>query len=255
MLKLGVNIDHVATIRQARYCGAETDGEPDPVQSALACEAAGCYGITAHLREDRRHIQDGDVWRLKQTLQIPLNLEMANTPEMVEIAAKLRPAAVCIVPEKREELTTEGGLDAAGTLPALAQTVGRLQSLGVEVSLFIDPDPAQVAAAAKTKARAVELHTGAFAEAFKTNPSDAEQEIRRLRAAASQGNQLGLKVNAGHGLNYQNIAHIHKVPHLAELNIGHSIVSRSIVVGLRAAVQEMLRLIEPENIRKGLTSV
>lgn len=248
MLKLGVNIDHVATIRQARYRGAKADGEPDPVQAARACEAAGCHGITVHLREDRRHIQDGDVWRLKQTLSIPLNLEMANTPEMVEIAAKLRPAAVCIVPEKREELTTEGGLDVADALPALAQTVGRLQSLGVKVSLFIDP--AQVDAAAKTKARAVELHTGAFAETFKTNPAAAEREIRRLRAAASQGRQLGLKVNAGHGLNYQNIASIHKVPHLAELNIGHSIVSRSIVVGLGAAVQEMLRLLQPEHVKK-----
>lgn len=245
MLKLGVNIDHVATIRQARYRGAEVNGEPDPVQAALACEAAGCHGITVHLREDRRHIQDGDVWQLKQTLQIPLNFEMANTPEMVEIAAQLRPAAVCIVPEKREELTTEGGLDVAGALPSLAQTVGRLQSLGVEVSLFIDPHPAQVSAAAKTKARAIELHTGAFAEAFKTNPSAAEGEIRRLSAAASQGNQLNIKVNAGHGLNYQNIARIHKVPRLAELNIGHSIVSRSIVVGLGAAVQEMLRLLQP----------
>ncbi len=245
MLKLGVNIDHVATIRQARYRGAEVNGEPDPVQAALACEAAGCHGITVHLREDRRHIQDGDVWRLKQTLQIPLNFEMANTSEMVEIAAQLRPAAVCIVPEKREELTTEGGLDVVGALPSLAQTVGRLQSLGVEVSLFIDPHPAQVSAAAKTKARAIELHTGAFAEAFKTNPSAAEREIRRLSAAASQGNQLNIKVNAGHGLNYQNIARIHKVPRLAELNIGHSIVSRSIVVGLGAAVQEMLRLLQP----------
>lgn len=251
MLKLGVNIDHVATIRQARYRGAETSGEPDPVQAARACESAGCHGITAHLREDRRHIQDGDVWRLRQTLSIPLNLEMADTPEMVKIAAELRPAAVCVVPEKREELTTEGGLDAVGALPSLAQTAGRLQSLGIEVSLFIDPDPAQVAAAAKTKARAIELHTGAFAEAFKTNASAAEREIRRLSAAASQANQLGLKVNAGHGLNYQNIAHIHKVPHLAELNIGHSIVSRSIAVGLGAAVQEMLRLLQPENIRKG----
>lgn len=250
MLKLGVNIDHVATIRQARYRGAKANGEPDPVQAALACEASGCHGITAHLREDRRHIQDGDVWRLKQTLSIPLNLEMANTPEMVEIAAKLRPAAVCIVPEKREELTTEGGLDVAVALSSLAQTVGRLQSLGVEVSLFIDPDPAQVDAAAKTKARAVELHTGAFAETFKTNLAAAEREIRRLRAAASQGRQLGLKVNAGHGLNYQNIASIHKVPHLAELNIGHSIVSRSIVVGLGAAVQEMLRLLQPEHVKK-----
>ena len=250
MLKLGVNIDHVATIRQARYRGAKANGEPDPVQAARACEAAGCHGITAHLREDRRHIQDGDVCRLKQTLQIPLNLEMANTPEMVEIAAELRPAAICIVPEKREELTTEGGLDVTGALPVLAQTVGRLQSLGVEVSLFIDPDPAQVVAAAKTKARAVELHTGAFAESFKTNPSAADREIRRLSAAASQGNQLRLKINAGHGLNYQNIAPIHKVPHLAELNIGHSIVSRSIAVGLGAAVQEMLRLLRPENRRK-----
>ncbi len=246
MLKLGVNIDHIATIRQARYCGAETAGEPDPVTAAQACQTAGCHGITAHLREDRRHIQDRDIWRLKEILQIPLNLEMANTPEMVAIAAKLRPAAVCIVPEKRAELTTEGGLDIAAALPAITQTTQRLQNLGIEVSLFINPQPAQIIAAAQTSAQTIELHTGAFAEAFKTTPP-ASREINQLSAAATQGNKLGLKINAGHGLNYQNIAQIRKVPHLAELNIGHSIISRAVAVGIRAAVQQMLAFLRSGN--------
>ncbi|MCS1409828.1 MAG: Pyridoxine 5'-phosphate synthase [Verrucomicrobia subdivision 3 bacterium] len=240
MLKLGVNIDHVATIRQARY--RETgSGEPDPIAVAQACEVAGCHGITAHLREDRRHIQDHDIWQLKEVLQVPLNFEMANTPEMVEIAKKLLPSAVCLVPEKREELTTEGGLDIVSALADITETTKRLQDLGIEVSLFIDPGPAQITASAQATAQAVELHTGAFAKAYKDN-APAEAEVERLIAAATQGNRLGLKINAGHGLNYQNISEIHKVPHLAELNIGHSIVSHAVTVGMSAAVKEMLTL-------------
>lgn len=242
MLKLGVNIDHVATIRQARYRDAG-QGEPDPIKAALACEAAGCYGITAHLREDRRHILDRDIWDLKKALKIPLNFEMANTDEMVSIAIKLLPASVCLVPEKREELTTEGGLDVASNLSSISETTKRLQDLGIEVSLFIDPDPTQIEASAKATAQAVELHTGAFAEAFST-AAPGESEIQRLTGVSNQGHALGLKINAGHGLNYENIHQIHQVPHLCELNIGHSIVSRAIDIGMAPAVTEMLELIQ-----------
>ena len=244
MFRLGVNIDHVATVRQARYRDA-AKGEPDPVTAALTCEKAGCYGITAHLREDRRHIQDQDIWRLKEALSIPLNFEMANTQEMIDLATRLRPAAVCLVPEKREELTTEGGLDVAGNLTSIGETTQRLQDLGIEVSLFIDPDPNQIDASAKATAQAIELHTGAFAEAF-TGPDSGDSEIKRLVNVATQGHELGMKVNAGHGLNYENTHRIHEVPHLCELNIGHSIVSRSISVGMENAVIEMLNLLISE---------
>ncbi len=243
MFRLGVNIDHVATVRQARYRDAAL-GEPDPVQAALTCEKAGCYGITAHLREDRRHIQDQDIWKLKEALSIPLNFEMANTTEMVDIASKLLPAAVCLVPEKREELTTEGGLDVAGNLASISETTHRLQDLGIEVSLFIDPDPRQIDASAKATAQAIELHTGAYAEAF-PGPDKGDSEIQRLTKVATQGHELGLKVNAGHGLNYENTYRTHEVPHLSELNIGHSIVSRSIAVGMEQAAKEMLKLLIP----------
>jgi pyridoxine 5-phosphate synthase len=241
MLKLGVNIDHVATVRQARYRNSE-QGEPSPVQAALACEQAGCYGITAHLREDRRHILDRDIWSLKEALKIPLNFEMANTSEMVGIAIKLLPASVCLVPEKREELTTEGGLDVVSNLSSISETTKRLQDLGIEVSLFIDPDPKQIEASAQATAQAVELHTGAFAEAF-SEAAPGSSEIQRLTEVATQGHDLGLKINAGHGLNYENIREIHQVPHLCELNIGHNIVSRAITIGLAPAVSEMLNLI------------
>ena len=241
MLRLGVNIDHVATVRQARY-RQDGSGEPDPILAATACQKAGCYGITAHLREDRRHIQDRDIWRLKEALSIPLNFEMANTPEMVDIATRLLPASVCLVPEKREELTTEGGLDVASSLNAISETTKRLQGLGIEVSLFIDPDPAQIAASQQATAKAVELHTGPFAEAY-AESENRTREIDRLSTVAVQGHELGLKINAGHGLNYENIRAIHQVPHLCELNIGHSIVSRSITVGMTTAVSEMLDLI------------
>jgi pyridoxine 5-phosphate synthase len=237
-LKLGVNIDHVATLREARYRGSQ-GGEPDPVQAALACEAAGALGITAHLREDRRHIQDRDVVELRRCIKTRLNLELANAPEMVALALQLKPEIACIVPERRQEVTTEGGLDAAGQWAALRETTARLHDAGIEVSLFITPDPPQVQAAARTGAQFIELHTGAYARAF-PRKRGRQTELDRLRAAAEQAHDLGLRVNAGHGLNVQNVPLLHLVPHLVELNIGHSIVSRSLFIGLDAAVKEML---------------
>ncbi|HWY73994.1 MAG TPA: pyridoxine 5'-phosphate synthase [Verrucomicrobiae bacterium] len=242
MLKLGVNIDHVATLREARYRGRDT-GEPDPVAAALICEAAGAHGITAHLREDRRHILDRDVWSLREKIRTRLNLEMANAPEIVSIALKLKPDIVCLVPERRQEVTTEGGLDAAGNTNALAETRKRLNDAGIEVSLFIAPDPAQVEASGKVGAQFIELHTGAFAEHF-DQERERQRELERLVSASNQAHGLGLKVNAGHGLNYRNLPALHRVPHLVELNIGHSIISRAITTGLATAVKEMLALME-----------
>ncbi|MGZ8900469.1 MAG: pyridoxine 5'-phosphate synthase [Limisphaerales bacterium] len=238
MLKLGVNIDHVATLREARYRGKDR-GEPDPIEAALICEAAGAHGITAHLREDRRHILDRDIWRLREVVKTRLNFEMANAPDIVDIALQLKPHIVCIVPEKRQEVTTEGGLDAAGNLDSLKASTARLQNAGIEVSLFIGPDLAQVEAAAKIGAQFIELHTGEFAEQYHRKKERAD-EIERLTRAAERAHQLGVKVNAGHGLNYQNVVGLFQVPHLIELNIGHSIISRSITVGLAMAVKEML---------------
>jgi pyridoxine 5-phosphate synthase len=242
MLKLGVNIDHVATLREARYRG-QTRGEPDPVAAALICEAAGAHGITAHLREDRRHIQDRDVWKLREVIKTRLNLEMANAPEIVSIALKLKPEIVCLVPERRQEVTTEGGLDAAGNVPSLTETRQRMNDASIEVSLFIAPDSAQVEAAARIGSQFIELHTGAFAEHF-DQPAERERELQRLILASRQAHSLGLKVNAGHGLNYQNLPALRAVPHLVELNIGHSIISRALTVGLPAAVKEMLELMK-----------
>ncbi len=240
MLKLGVNIDHVATLREARYRGMSR-GEPDPVEAAIAAEAAGAHAITAHLREDRRHILDRDVQALRRVVKTRLNLEMANTPEIVAIALELRPHIVCVVPERRTEVTTEGGLDAAGHRAALTETRKRMNDAGIEVSLFITPDAPQVEAAAQVGAQFIELHTGAFAERF-DDPAGREAEVLRLIAASLQAHQLGLRVNAGHGLNYHNLTLLHRVPHLVELNIGHSIISRAISVGLTAAIKEMLVL-------------
>lgn len=242
MLKLGVNIDHVATVREARYRGRGM-GEPDPVAAALACEAAGAHGITAHLREDRRHIQDRDVWRLREVIKTRLNLEMANSEEIIAIALKLKPDIVCLVPERRQEVTTEGGLEVAANLAAVTAARKRLNDAGIEVSLFITPDPAQVEAAARSGSQFIELHTGAFAEAF-SDPKHRQAELQRLIAAAKQAHNLGLKVNAGHGLNYENLPALHEVPHLVELNIGHSIVSRAILSGIETAVKAMLKLME-----------
>ena len=242
MLKLGVNIDHVATLREARYRG-RGQAEPDPTEAALVCESAGAHGITAHLREDRRHIQDRDVWKLREVIKTRLNLEMANTPEILGIALKLRPHIVCIVPERREEVTTEGGLDVIGQLTALTESRRRLNDAGTEVSLFIDPEPGQIEGAAKTGSQFIELHTGSFAEKF-AREAERDKEVDRLITGAAQARQLGLKVNAGHGLNRRNLPDLLRVPHLVELNIGHSIVSRAIFVGLAKAVREMLELMK-----------
>jgi len=253
MLKLGVNIDHVATVREARYRGLG-HGEPDPVETARLCESAGCHGITAHLREDRRHIQDRDIWKLREVVKTRLNLEMANAPEIIEIALKLRPDIVCIVPERRLEVTTEGGLDVVAAEKALTETCQKMQDAGIEVSLFIAPDEKQIAASARTGSQFIELHTGKFAEDFykqwggkvpdETARGDARPtslpELQRLIAGAKLAHSLGLKVNAGHGLNYVNLPVLFQVPHLVELNIGHSIVSRAMFVGMEAAVKEML---------------
>ncbi len=239
-MKLGVNIDHVATVREARYRGRGF-GEPDPVAAALACEAAGAHGITAHLREDRRHIQDRDVWKLREVIQTRLNLEMANSPEIVAIALKLKPNIVCLVPERRMEVTTEGGLDVRANLAALTETRKRMNDGGIEVSLFIAPDSQQIDAAAQVGSQFIELHTGAFAEHY-SDELAREAEVQRLIAGAQQARALGLKVNAGHGINYENLPVLYRVPHLVELNIGHSIISRAIAVGMQTAVREMLAL-------------
>ena len=242
MLNLGVNIDHVATLREARYRG-RAHGEPDPVAAALVCETAGAQGITAHLREDRRHILDRDVWRLREAIQTRLNLEIANTPEIVAIALKLKPNIVCLVPERRQEVTTEGGLDVAGNERALTETRRAMNGAGIEVSLFIAPDAPQIEAAARTGSQFVELHTGAFAEQFH-DPAARRVELERLIAAARQARALGLQVNAGHGLNTENLPALLAVPYMIELNIGHSIISRSITIGLSGAVKEMLKAME-----------
>lgn len=238
MLKLGVNIDHVATLREARYRGITT-GEPSPVEAALACEAAGAHGITAHLREDRRHIQDRDVFELQKRIKTRLNFEMANAPEIVAIALKLKPHIVCLVPERRQEVTTEGGLDVARNERALLQTRKRMNAAGIEVSLFIGPDLDQVEASARIGAQFIELHTGAYAEHF-SNKRRCKIELNRLIAGAKLAHKLGLQVNAGHGLNLENLPLLHRVPHLVELNIGHSIVSRAVFVGLKQAVKDFL---------------
>jgi len=238
MLKLGVNIDHVATVREARYRGRGF-GEPDAVSAALVCEAAGAHGITAHLREDRRHIQDRDVWALREKIKTRLNLEMANSPEIIDIALKLKPDIVCIVPERRQEVTTEGGLDVIGAERSLTETCKKMNDAGIEVSLFIAPDPKQIEASARTGSQFIELHTGQFAEHF----PKADDELKRLVNGAQLAHSLGLKVNAGHGLNYENLPTLFQVPHLVELNIGHSIVSRAVFTGIEQAVRDMLAIL------------
>jgi pyridoxine 5-phosphate synthase len=238
-MKLGVNIDHVATLRQARYAFSldSHNTEPDLVAAASACERAGCHGITIHLRADRRHIQDRDVERLRASINTKLNLEMGNTPEILDIALRILPEEVCLVPENRAEITTEGGLDAAGQIKPLTPTVKRLQSAGIRVSLFIEPEADQIEAARQLGAEMIELHTGAFANAL---GRDRDREVLRLRTAAEHAQRFGIQVNAGHGINYRNIAVIRTIPHLVELNIGHSIISRAILTGLERATAEML---------------
>ena len=239
-MKLGVNIDHVATVREARYRGL-LKGEPDPVAAALASEAAGAEGITAHLREDRRHIQDRDVFALKASIRTRLNLEMADIPEIVEIALKVRPGIVCLVPERRQEITTEGGLDVCAHIKGLSETRCRMNDAGIEVSLFIAPDPDQVEASARVGCQFIELHTGAFAEAF-DEPAERDRQLQRLVGATALAQGLGLQVNAGHGLNYENVHWMQRIPGIVELNIGHSIVSRAVSVGFERAVRDILHL-------------
>jgi len=233
MLKLGVNIDHVATLREARKAKF-----PSPLEAALLCEAAGADGITAHLREDRRHIHDADIEALVSKVK-RLNMEMAVTAEMVSIASRVKPANCCLVPERRQELTTEGGLDVASSLSKVKDAVAKLQGAGVVVSLFIDPDFKQIDAAKAAGSQFIELHTGSF-----SNAAGAAQlkELERLKAGAKHAHSLGLGVNAGHGIDYDNIKLILEVPYLHELNIGHCIVARAVMVGMKAAVEEMLRL-------------
>lgn len=238
---LGVNIDHAATLRQARYrehsrdCGQMV--EPDPVQVALMSERAGADGITVHLREDRRHIQESDVRRLRESIQTRLNLEMACTLEMLELAMLTEPDSVCLVPENREEVTTEGGLDVVKEFARVKKIVDGMNEAHIACSLFIDPDPEQVNTAAKLKAPCIELHTGAFANAYYTHRRAEQLDV--LVAAAEQANKLGLTVNAGHGINYVNITDILSIPYLHELNIGHAILSRAMLTGIEEAVGTM----------------
>jgi len=228
---LGVNIDHVATVREARGTTY-----PSVIEAARLAERAGADSITVHLREDRRHIQDADVRVLCATTQTRVNLEMAVTSEMLDIALQHRPADACLVPEKREELTTEGGLDVAANRAAVASAIERLRAAGIRVSLFIDPDPAQLRAAAEVGAPVIELHTGTYADAV---GQEQELELQRLCKACLLGNELGLQINAGHGLHLENVQAVTRLPHMTELNIGHSIIARAIFVGLEAAVREM----------------
>lgn len=245
MLKLGVNIDHVATLRQARYRDTPElwRSEPDPVAAALLAEQAGAHGITAHLREDRRHIIDRDLQCLRDSITTPLNLELADVPEMVEIAIRTKPHIVCLVPEHRSEVTTEGGLNVRGCEASLKSTTRRLNDAGIRVSLFIDPDLAQIEAAARVGAQAIELHTGRYADHF-NRKDERNVELQRLIHSARAAHSAGLVVNAGHGLTVGNVPVLHVVPHLVELNIGHTLISRAVFVGLTAAIQEMLEVMK-----------
>lgn len=234
---LGVNIDHVATLRNARG-----GVEPSPILAAEICENNGATSITTHLREDRRHIKDEDVRTLIKTLKTKLNLEMAVTDEMQQIALEIKPNSVCLVPEKRQEVTTEGGLDVAGQLEKVTKFVKPLKEAGIIVSLFIDPDEAQIKAAAQTRAQFIELHTGQYSNAYGTE--NEEKEFKKLFNAAKMAESLGLRVNAGHGLNYENVHRMHEIPNLYELNIGHSIISRAVFTGLAEATEKMRDLIK-----------
>lgn len=241
---LGVNIDHCATVRQARYKDFRVTAggiiEPDPVFFAQQCELAGADSITVHLREDRRHIQDRDVERLGEVLRLPLNLEMAATEAMLDFALAVKPDYACIVPENRREVTTEGGLDIVQARDRVVDVIGTLQSAGIVVSLFIDPEPEQIRMAAELGAPVIEMHTGSYANSYFS--VERKHHFARLRAGAELGHDLGLTINAGHGINYVNISEVRTLPHLHELNIGHSIVSRSLLTGVKEAVREMRRL-------------
>lgn len=232
---LGVNVDHIATLRQARGTNY-----PDPVYAASVAEHAGADGITVHLREDRRHIQDRDIYLLKQTLHTRMNFEMAVTDEMLDIACEVKPVFCCLVPEKREELTTEGGLDVAGQQDKINAAVARLAQAGIETSLFIDADKVQIDAAVSSKATYIEIHTGQYAEA--ANEAEQQEELARLVEGIEYAHSLGLKVNAGHGLNYFNVKPIAAIPEIIELNIGHAIIARAVIDGLDKAIRDMKRL-------------
>lgn len=232
IILLGVNIDHVATLRQVRGTNY-----PDPVQAALVAEQAGADGITAHLREDRRHIQDRDIYLLKDMLHTRLNLEMAVTDEMISIAADVKPAACCLVPEKRSELTTEGGLDVAGNPERMLDSCQILTEAGIEVSLFIDPEFKQIDAAVKAGAPVIELHTGCYADAKSSHQQ--KQELERVKKAAAYAHGLGLQVNAGHGLHFHNVDAICRIPEIVELNIGHSIIAQAVFSGLEQTVRDL----------------
>ena len=236
MAKLGVNIDHVATLRQARR-----GREPDPVCAALTAEEAGCHSIVAHLREDRRHINDRDIKRLKKELKTFLNLEMSVNEGIVRIACEVQPHQATLVPEKREEVTTEGGLDVIRYMRKVTEVVKRLQSKGINVSLFIDPENKQIEAAAKTGAKIIEIHTGRYANAI--GAKEKEKELRIIKSTAEFALSMDLVVNAGHGLNYENVSPIAAISGIYELNIGHSIISRAVFSGIENAVKEMLKLI------------
>ncbi|HKV55447.1 MAG TPA: pyridoxine 5'-phosphate synthase [Candidatus Binataceae bacterium] len=276
MIKLGINVDHVATLRQARLAAY-----PDPAEASLAAQRAGADAITVHLREDRRHIQDRDLFRIHEAIKVHLNQEMAPIPEMLEIAMELRPDEACLVPERREELTTEGGLDADGLKERLAPVIERLNLAKIAVSLFIDPEPHQIQAAAKLGATFVEIHTGRYANladadfagvsdngnsrsprkgapgkgsrAERTSgglSAETRAELDKIRSAVKQARSLGLKPNAGHGLNYTNVAPIAAIPGIAWLHIGHAIVARSLMVGMERAVREMVALIAPRKVSR-----
>ncbi|HVY20196.1 MAG TPA: pyridoxine 5'-phosphate synthase [Bauldia sp.] len=238
-LRLGVNIDHVATIRNAR--GGD---HPDPLRAAEIAEAAGADGITAHLREDRRHIGDRDIERLRQNIRLPLNLEMAATDEMLSIALRHRPHAACIVPERREERTTEGGIDAAGQIERMRPIVAQLRAAGVRVSLFIEADRRQIDAAVTLDAPVVELHTGTYCESFHSGPEAFERERRRIAEAATYGKSHGLEIHAGHGLAYDTVKPIARIPEISELNIGHFLIGEAIFIGLEESVRTMRRLMD-----------
>ncbi len=233
---LCINVDHIATLRQAR--GEE---EPDPVQGAVVCEESGAHGITVHLREDRRHIQDEDVFRLKEVVKGTYNLEMALSDEIIEIAKKLKPDQITLVPEKREEVTTEGGLDVAANFDRVKEVVQEFRGLGIVTSLFIEPDITAVDSSRESGADYIEIHTGTYCNAFKTGSYD--EELKRILAAAEHGVTIGIGINAGHGLNTMNVVPVLAAPGLNELNIGHSIISRSVFTGISAAVKEMLSVI------------
>ncbi len=233
MIELGVNIDHVATLRQQRHTAY-----PDPVEAARRAEDAGADLITLHLREDRRHIQDADVEAIRPAIRTRMNLECAITPAMLEIACRIRPHDVCLVPERRQELTTEGGLDVAGHFDAVRDAVARLHDAGIRVSLFIDPEEHQVEAAARAEATVIELHTGAYAEA-ESNATARQAELERLRRGVAHGVSLGMRVNAGHGLHYTNVQPIAAIEGIAELNIGHAIVARAVFDGWEKAIRDM----------------